>query len=169
MATVAEQLRSAREARKLSINQVAEITKIRTDHVRALEGGDYDMFSAPVYIRGFVRGYATFLKLDVPQMMKTLEAELGQTKQFSAPPPLTKQERGPMDFITLQLSKFNWRKVLTVLGGVAIVVLIIGIATAWARHKRSDPLKDLKPGVYQPAEKNSGQTLTVPAPKPIRR
>ena len=37
MSTVAERLHQAREARKLTIEQVAEITKIRTDHLRALE------------------------------------------------------------------------------------------------------------------------------------
>ena len=65
MATVAQHLRVAREAQKLSITQIAEVTKIRTDHIRALEDGNYDIFAAPVYIRGFVRTYATFLKLDV--------------------------------------------------------------------------------------------------------
>ena len=36
MPTVAEQLRTAREAQGLTVYQVAEITKIRTDHIRAL-------------------------------------------------------------------------------------------------------------------------------------
>ena len=52
MATVAEQLRTAREARNLTVEQIADTLKMRTDHVRALEEGDYDVFSAPVYIRG---------------------------------------------------------------------------------------------------------------------
>ena len=65
MPTVAEQLRQAREEQKLNIYQVAEITKIKTDHIRALESGSYDSFSAPVYIRGFVRSYAKVLKLDL--------------------------------------------------------------------------------------------------------
>ena len=37
MSTVAEQLRQGREARGLTVEQVAEVTKIRTDHLRALE------------------------------------------------------------------------------------------------------------------------------------
>ena len=36
MSAVAEQLRQAREARNLTVQQVVEITKIRTDHLRAL-------------------------------------------------------------------------------------------------------------------------------------
>src|SRR5437867_301757 len=97
MTTVAEQLRSAREARGLTVHQVAEITKIRTDHLRALEEGNYEVFSAPVYIRGFVRAYASLLKLDVPMLMTTLDAELGRTERFDEPPPLSDEPRGFVD------------------------------------------------------------------------
>ena len=88
MSAVSDQLRQARESQKITVQQVAEVTKIRTDHLRALEEGNFDVFSAPVYIKGFVRSYATMLKLDVPQIMAALEAELGQTQKFSEPPPL---------------------------------------------------------------------------------
>jgi cytoskeletal protein RodZ len=63
MPTVAEQLRQAREQRGWTINQLADATKIRTDHIRALEEGNYNVFAAPVYIQGFVRTCATLLKL----------------------------------------------------------------------------------------------------------
>ena len=76
MSSVAEQLRSGREAKNLTVHQVAEITKIRTDHIRALEEGNFSVFSAPVYIRGFVRSYAQVLKLDTMQVMSALETEL---------------------------------------------------------------------------------------------
>lgn len=62
MPTVAEQLRAAREARKVTITQMAEVTKIRTDHLRALEEGNFNAFSAPIYIKGSVKNYATQLK-----------------------------------------------------------------------------------------------------------
>src|SRR5438445_555575 len=64
MSTVAQQLRHAREAQKLTIEQVADITKIRTDHVRAIENVEYHVFSAPVYTRGFIRTYSNLVKLD---------------------------------------------------------------------------------------------------------
>src|SRR5882672_10526160 len=124
MPTVAEQLRAAREAKKLSVNEVAEITKIRGDHIRALEEGNFDIFVAPVYIRGFARTYATLLKLDVPQLIKSLEAELAQTEKFAEPPPLSDEKKGALDFVTLQLSKVNLRQGLIVLA----VLLVLGIS-----------------------------------------
>ena len=113
MATVSEQLRSAREAQKLDIYQVAEITKIKTDHIRALESGDFNVFSAPVYIRGFIRTYATMLKLNVPQVLENLDAELNRTEKFSEPPALTKRPGGALDFLTLWFSRMNWRTAFT--------------------------------------------------------
>src|SRR5512137_501501 len=109
MSTVADQLRQAREAKHLTVQQVAELTKIRTDHIRALEEGNFEMFSAPVYIRGFVRACASVVKLDVPQIMAALDAELGQTEKFREPPALSPAPHGPLDFLMLQLSKVNWR------------------------------------------------------------
>ena len=86
MPTVADQLHEAREARKLTIEQVAEVTKIRSDHVRALEEGNFNVFSAPVYIRGFVRSYAGALKLDVREI-------LGELRSCDAEPSLLETVR----------------------------------------------------------------------------
>src|SRR5918992_367899 len=102
MPTVAELLRHAREEQKLNIYQVAEITKIKTDHIRALEAGQYDAFSAPVYIRGFVRTYAKALKLDVTTVSTALDAELARTEKFREPPPLMDKPSGALDFLMLQ-------------------------------------------------------------------
>src|SRR5262249_4204853 len=97
MPTVAEQLRAAREAKKLTVEQVAELTKIRTDHIRALEEGNYDRFPAPIYIRGSVKNYAAKLKLDVAQVMAALDAELSRTDKHSEPPPLVEAPKSPLD------------------------------------------------------------------------
>ncbi len=169
MSTVGEQLRSAREAQRLEVNKVAEATKIRTDHIRALEEGDYDRFVAPVYIRGFVRTYAALLKLDVPQVMAALDAELGRTEKFSEPPSLSPSKRGPIDLVMLQLSKVNWPKAGLIAGVVAILAVAAAGAYAWRRHQTADPLAGLKPPLYQPTQSVSGNTLPLPAPAQGKR
>jgi cytoskeleton protein RodZ len=167
MSTVAEQLHQAREAQKLTVNQVAEVTKIRGDHIRALEGGDFNVFSAPVYIRGFVRSYAGLLKLDVPAVMATLERELGGTEKFREPPPLSQHKRGIVDFLTLQLSKLNWRVAAVVIGVAVIVGVVFICLLIWRHHKTSDPLANLQPGVYQSS--TGGETAPLPATTPAPR
>ena len=169
MPTVAEQLRQAREQQSLNIYQVAEITKIKTDHIRALESGQYDSFSAPVYIRGFVRTYGRALKMDEGKLMANLEAELRQTDGFSEPPPLTKPTSGFLDFLMLQFSKMSWRTVI----GLAVVVTVLlaggGILRQCRSQAKSDPLKALGPGLYQPPKgAQSGEILPLPTNSPRR-
>src|SRR5262245_3400894 len=142
MVTVSEQLRRARESQKLDIYQVAEITKIKTDHIRALESGDFDTFSAPVYIRGFVRSYASMLKLDVAQIIIDLDNELSQSEKFAEPPPLTPRSRGVFDFLTLRLSRLNWRVAVAAAAVVLFIVLVIAVIKSVTRRP-SNPLKDL--------------------------
>ncbi len=166
MATVSEQLRHARERQQLDIYQVAEITKIKTDHLRALESGHFEVFSAPVYVRGFIRTYATMLKLDPVQLLKELESELGQSGRLREAAPRAAQHQGIVDFLMLQLSRLNWRilvVVVAILAGVAVAVVLI----RGRMREPSNPLKDLSPALYQSKPGRSGETLPVPpAPAP---
>ena len=159
MSTVAEQLRMAREASKLTIEQVADLTKIRTDRVRALEAGEFNTFSATVYIRGSVKNYARLLKLDETKIMADLDAELKETERFSEPPPLVESKKTIIDALMLQWAKLNWKIGFT--GFVIIAtVAVIGISIWAIRHHRSkDPSKNIPPAVYQG---NSGETLPLP-------
>jgi cytoskeletal protein RodZ len=164
MPTVAELLRQAREERGWTVHQLADMTKIRTDHIRALEEGNYDVFAAPVYIQGFVRTCATLLKLDVSTVMATLDGELGQTKKFREHPRLTGESRNFIDFIMLQFSKINWRVGLPL---AALGILIVGGILAYRTIKlrqSEDPLKDLGPGVYQPKRNDVIVAPALPPP-----
>ena len=168
MAMVAEQLRRGREAQKLDIYQVAEITKIKTEHLRALEAGDYDAFAAPVYIRGFIRTYAKVLKLDVPRLLLDLDVELSQTTNFRNPPPLTDSKHHWFDFLTFQLSKLNLR-VAAVCAAIVVAAVLAWLAVqSWQTGREADPLRGLDPGLYQPTDRQSGELLPLPPVEPIR-
>jgi len=160
MPTVAEQLRAAREAKQLTVQQVADATKIRTDHIRALENGNFNVFSAPIYIRGSVKNYAAMLKMDVPQITAALDAELKGTEKFSEPPPLVEASKSPLDYVMFLLSKVNARVALAGGGVLAVVLVVLLAGWAWQHHKRSEAAPNLPPAVYQPA--SSGDTLPLP-------
>jgi cytoskeletal protein RodZ len=161
MLTVADQLRTAREAQNLTVYQIAEITKIRTDHVRALDEGNYDVFPAPVYIRGFVRSYATALKLEVPRILETLNEELGRSVKHQGPPALSKRKRTALDVIMYQCSKLQWRVVLPMLGVIAAIIAGYFIYKAWSDEHSKNPLAGVKAGVYK-SRKSGGETLPLP-------
>jgi cytoskeletal protein RodZ len=160
MPTVAEQLRAARETKKLTIQQVAGTTKIRTDHIRALEDGNFNAFSAPIYIRGSVKNYATLLKLDVSKIMTDLDTELKATEKFKDPPPLVETRQTALDRFMLLLSKIDLQKGLIGFGVIAIVLIAVIIFFAWRHHRRASPVINLPPAVYQPT--NTGETLPLP-------
>ena len=158
--TVGEQLKAAREAQRLTVTQVADMTKIRSDHLRAIDQGNYDVFSAPVYIRGFVRTYAMALKLDTTTLLAQLNQELAEgagpgVPTFRAP------NSGMVDSAMFHLSTAGRRLLLPVL----VVGLLVGGVTAgilFLNHRAAqNPLDGLSPGLYQSTD-NAGVTLDLP-------
>ena len=168
MSIVAEQLRQGREAMKLDVHQVAESTKLKTDQIRALEQGNYDYFTATVYLRGSLRTYANLLKLDTAKLITQLDAELVSTKKFADEARVPERKKSGVDSIMLLLSRLNW-------GITAAIILVALIALGanasyrvFKNHKSSDPLKKLGAGMYQPTEP-AGDVLPLPTngnPKP---
>ena len=148
MASVAEQLSRAREARNLSIADVVEMTGLKTDQVQALESSDWSAFAAPVYMRGFVKSYAGVLKLNAEELLAELDAELGQAHSEKAgvsnDVPL---RAGFIDGIMLYFSHVKWRAVIPVL---LLVVLAVGGyfgVDYYRNYKSADPLKGLGTGL----------------------
>lgn len=161
MATVAEQLRAAREAAGLSIQQVADITKMRADRVQAVEEGNYAAFTAPVYLRGFVRTYARLVHADEAAVMAALERELAQVEHLRDHPSLTGPQQTPLDRVMLRLSQVPWKVVLPVAGIVLVVVLATWIYQARERALARDPLSGVPPARYEPPPA-AGDTLPLP-------
>ncbi len=64
MSQVGDFLKDVRIRKGLSINEVAEGTGIRTQYLEALENGDYSKIPGDVFIKGFIRNYGNFLKVD---------------------------------------------------------------------------------------------------------
>ncbi len=168
MASVPEQLRQARADRNLSVEQVAEITKLRADHVRALEEGNYAFFAAPVYVRGFVRSYASLLRLDLPEVMSALERELGSEGRPADLGSSSEPARGLVDGVMLQLSKLDLRKSLVGAGVLALLAVLVIVWISWRYYGKTDPLQGIKPGVYQSTQHVSGETLPLPGSAPKR-
>jgi cytoskeletal protein RodZ len=161
MPTVGEQLRAAREARGMTVQNVAEATNMRTDHIVALEQGDYTPFPAPVYIRGSVRTYARLLKLEVPAIMTALDAEMGQPT--SGELTATGPRKGWVDKVAYHAARFGWKRGLVVLAAL-FVVWVLWMLPDWLAASRSkDPLRDLPPPVYQPPRSNHGGYLPLPS------
>ena len=75
-ATVAAQLRAAREVLGLSTGDIARRTRVTLRHIEALEAGDYTALPGRPYAIGFARGYALVVGLDGAAIADTVRAEL---------------------------------------------------------------------------------------------
>lgn len=64
MLTVGEILRTQREKKGLSFEQVEEETKIQQKYLQAVEQNNWSVFSSQVYITGILRAYAQFLEVN---------------------------------------------------------------------------------------------------------
>lgn len=71
---VGDRLRKAREAQGLSVSDVAQALKITTRQVELLEGNVWSELPGYTFVRGFVRNYGRFVRLDADQLLKELEA-----------------------------------------------------------------------------------------------
>jgi len=80
MGELGDLLRRTREEKGLSLDQAMEATRIRGEFLQALEEEDFDRLPAAVYVKGFLRNYATFLGLDPQEVLSTL-----QTPEDTAP------------------------------------------------------------------------------------
>lgn len=57
-------LRRLREARRLSLDELAEATKIRRPYLAAIEEQDFENLPSRVYLRGFLTQIARVLRVD---------------------------------------------------------------------------------------------------------
>ena len=73
---VGQQLRLAREARGLSVLDVAQTLKLGSRQLEALESGDWETLPGNTFVRGFVRNYARIVQIDPVPLMTLLDGVL---------------------------------------------------------------------------------------------
>jgi cytoskeletal protein RodZ len=83
--SVGSQLRQRREALSLSLDQVAQATHIRLHYLEALEADQFERLPSRAQLRGFLRAYSDYLKLDADQLIRSLDT--GSTAPPSLPAP----------------------------------------------------------------------------------
>jgi cytoskeletal protein RodZ len=83
---VGERLRTAREEKGLSLDDVARQTRIPIRHLEHIERGEWDALPAITYSVGFARSYANAVGLDGPAVGAELREQLGGARSNVAGP-----------------------------------------------------------------------------------
>ncbi len=121
--TVGQFLRKEREKRNVSLDAVAKVTRITKENLEALEKDDFELISAPVFVRGFLRNYATFLGLDPKEVIGRYDSQtdlVPAPEDKEPPPPPPPKEEKPIFKTLLFLS-----------------ILVVGVAFGFYYYKRS--------------------------------
>jgi cytoskeletal protein RodZ len=154
-ATFGDELKRHRLLREVSLESIAAATKISVRHLQALERADFAKLPAPVFTRGFIRAYATFLGLDPEEMVNAYLSETTGASPSRVSAPVAGASRRP-----------SLRAV--VLGIVAAAVAILIGAAVWraARRPRAEDARSpsLPPVSLSPHIRQVPATTPAPAP-----
>ena len=88
MKMTGELLRAERLKQDLKISDIAFALKIGAKVIQNIENGETESLPAKTFVRGFVKSYAEYLKLDSSVVLKQFQEEMGSTSPVpKAPPP----------------------------------------------------------------------------------
>ena len=74
-------LREARQRRRIDLVAAEQDTKIRSKYLAALETEDFDVLPGPVFVRGFLRTYSRYLGLDPQLFIDEYNARFGRFEE----------------------------------------------------------------------------------------
>ncbi len=150
--SVGQRLRTAREARALTVADAAQSLKLGPRQVEAIENEDWASLPGNTMIRGFVRNYARLLGVDSDVLMRDLDAaHLERTVQLDVsagtsatlPPPGARAVR---------------RDYLTIGGGL----LVVGLAVAAYFYLPADLWRVQFASLLNRYQTSSSPTVTKP-------
>lgn len=95
--SVGAHLRRERERQGLSLHDVAEKLRLRAKQLQALEEGDYESLPGQTFVTGFIRSYASTLRLDAVAVVNLYKREndIGRRAPDLAFPEPTPEGRMP--------------------------------------------------------------------------
>jgi cytoskeleton protein RodZ len=107
MQTIGERLEEARKSKGISIREAAEATKVRGDYLHKFESNQFDINLPEIYVRGFLRNYATYLALAPDKIVNDYNA-LGRGKPKTKP--ANREIYGRMDLTAGAVTKDTTRE-----------------------------------------------------------
>ncbi|MGZ3183458.1 MAG: helix-turn-helix domain-containing protein [Telluria sp.] len=124
-----EQLKAAREAMGLSVEQIADQLKMHPRQVVAIEAGDYAALPPSAVVRGFVRAYAKVVRLDATPLVAQIPVDAAAA---AADASAGMRRATPASFSESRFPLGHKRSRFPLLPVAAGVVIVGALAAAWA-------------------------------------
>lgn len=84
---VGQYLKRERELRNISLDMVAEISKLSPRYILAIEEGNFDYLPKGAFLKGFIRSYAKAVGLDPVDVILRFDEEVQAAKAAKTPNP----------------------------------------------------------------------------------
>lgn len=155
---IGETLISARHARGLAVEDVAEATRIRATVIRAIEAEDFGPCGGAVYARGHLRSIAGVLGLDGAPLVAEFDREHGW-----APAPMTMPGFDRATAASAERRRPNWTAAMA----VALIVVCVAAGFHLVRSSGGRPGTITLPaltGSPSPSARASAKPPTRPSP-----
>jgi cytoskeleton protein RodZ len=152
-------LREARIRKGLTITDVETVTKIRSKYLEALEENDFEVLPGPTVVKGFLRSYAVFLKLDPDPILAEYRSQYEYHKDEIGPlrTDLATQRRSPT---SAERKKKRTRRTQRGYVAAGIVAVLAVILLAWLGSGRGEPAASLGTGNL-PTSSSTAAATTV--------
>jgi len=156
------QLKAAREAAGLSLDQVAQQLKLAPRQVRALEEENFGMLPGRTFTRGFMRNYARLVNLD-PDLLVAHLPDAAHAPSLE-PPPLHSTGTTMAELPTAYAHTPSFGRWLIPLVLVAAIVAAAGYE--WYRGRPASVAPPPRATQTAPAP-NTPDVSTTPLPNPV--
>ena len=157
-------LRHQREARSVSLREIADNSKISLRYLEALEQDRFDVLPAPVFARGFLREYARVVGLNADEVVNLYLVALEERGESGRKPERPKPSRG--ENAGAAPSSLGYGLLL----GLA-VVLFVGVAALLSffaeRRRGAPPESKLVAPAAMVAPADAGAAPAVAAPEAV--
>ena len=124
-------LREARIRKKLSVEQIAQSTKIKKKFITALEEEKYDLLPAKVYISAYIRSLTAIYDIDPKTVLDKIPQE---SKHNHIPDDLINHIQEGKQVNSKEEEKI--KKIITIAGiAIASIIILIIIIAVWPSKK----------------------------------
>jgi cytoskeletal protein RodZ len=148
MSSLGEKLKQAREARGVSISEIAEQTRISSHYLEAIESDDYRTLPGGIFNKGFVKSYAKYVGVDEQEALQDY-AKLVSEQTANQPEPEMRSHRPEV------LTDNNRGSMLPTLIFAAVILGLMtwGILSAvswWQTQQAATTASNVKPANVSP-------------------
>lgn len=85
LGTIGQRLEAARQEKGASVSEAGQATKILPKYIEAMEADNFNVISAPIYVKGFIKIYSQYLGIDPEPMVQEYSGQIGTVKKTPLP------------------------------------------------------------------------------------